>query len=184
VLGRGKLARRGPGFALAGPEFTAVAPPGLDRVGEIYDVAVGPDGSVALVGTTGVARLNGDRVEAIDLGPLPGSELPGAEQGWAVAFDGGGALWVARTYGITRVGADGRPHTLVLPPEKQVGSGWGWLPSMMVDRSGNVWLLTVVRPDAPAYVLSKLDPHSLRVLGQRSLGRTMLRSMLAVRTST
>jgi len=143
VLGRGKLARRGPGFALAGPEFTAVAPPGLDRVGEIYDVAVGPDGSVALVGTTGVARLNGDRVEAIDLGPLPGSELPGAEQGWAVAFDGGGALWVARTYGITRVGADGRPHTLVLPPEKQVGSGWGWLPSMMVDRSGNVWLLTV-----------------------------------------
>jgi len=143
VLGRGKLARRGPGFSLGGPEFTAVAPPGLDGVGDIYDVAVAPDGSVAVVGTTGVARLTGDRVGPLDLGPLPGAGLPDAEEGWAAAFDGSGALWVARSYGITRVGADGRPRTLVLPPEKRIGSGWGWLPSMMVDRRGNVWLLTV-----------------------------------------
>jgi len=143
VLGRGKLARRGPGFSLGGPEFTAVAPPGLDGVGDIYDVAVAPDGSVAVVGTTGVARLSGDRVGPLDLGPLPGAGLPDAEEGWAAAFDGSGALWVARSYGITRVGADGRPRTLVLPPEKRIGSGWGWLPSMMVDRRGSVWLLTV-----------------------------------------
>ena len=144
VLGRGKLARRGPGFSAAGPEFSRVDPPGLhDRVGELWDFAVGPDGVVVVVGDHGVARLNGDRVEAIDLGPVPRSGDDEAELAWTAAFDGDGSLWVARSYGITRVGTDGRPRTLVFGPEMRIGSGWGWLPSMMVDRSGSVWLLTV-----------------------------------------
>jgi ligand-binding sensor domain-containing protein len=144
VLGRGKLARRGPGFTAAGPEFTEVNPPGLvDLAGELFDVAVAHDGRVAVVGTRGAARLNGDRAEPIDLGPVPRADIGDAQEAWAAAFDGEGHLWVARTYGITRVGADGRPRTLVLPPGKLISSGWGWLPSMMVDRSGDVWLLTV-----------------------------------------
>jgi ligand-binding sensor domain-containing protein/two-component sensor histidine kinase len=152
VLGRGKLARRAPGFSASGPEFALVDPPGLiDRAGEIFDVAVAADGTVAAVGTRGAARLRGNDLEPIDLGPVPRANLPEAEQAWAAAFDVEGALWVIRTYGITRVDAGGVPHTLVLPPGRLLSSGFGWLPSMMVDRSGHAWVLTV---DAGAWRLT------------------------------
>ena len=166
VLGRGKLARRAPGFAAAGPEFAAVDPPKLiELAGEVADIAVAPDGSVAVVGSRGAARLRGDDVEPLDLGPLPGAGQHDAEEHWAAAYDGSGALWVARTYGITRVGADGVARTLVLAPRRQIGSGWGWLPSAMVDRSGRVWLLTVslgawrleAGPDGAPSIAEKLD---------------------------
>jgi hypothetical protein len=74
-------------------------------------------------------------------------------------------VWVTTAHKVWRVGpVNGRT----------VGSAqFHGSPIQLVADGGYVWLLTVVRPDAPAYVLSKLDPHSLRVLGQRSLGRTI-----------
>ena len=166
VLGRGKLARRAPGFAAAGPEFAAVDPPKLaEIVGEISDIAVAPDGSVAVVGSRGAARLKGEAVEPIDLGPVPGAGQEEAEESWAAAFDGSGALWVARSYGITCVDADGVPRTLALRTKERIGSGWGWLPSAMVDRSRRVWLLTVslgawrleAGPDGVPMIAEKID---------------------------
>jgi signal transduction histidine kinase/ligand-binding sensor domain-containing protein len=143
ALGRQKLARRPPSPRAGGPEFEPVASAELSGlVGDILDLAVGPDGSLALVGALGAARLSGDRVEPLDLGPPALPERKAAEGAWTAAFDGEGALWVARTYGITRIGDEG-PRTLPLSSERQVSSGWGWLPSMTVDRSGRVWLITV-----------------------------------------
>lgn len=144
VLGREKLALRRARPAAASAEFEEMTSPELARrVGEIFDVVVGADGAVVLAGSRGAARLLGDRLEPVDLGPahLPG--LPASDCAWAAAFDAEGALWVARTYGITRVDPAGGPRTLPLPRERMVSSGWGWLPSMTVDRAGRVWLLTV-----------------------------------------
>jgi signal transduction histidine kinase/ligand-binding sensor domain-containing protein len=146
VLCRQRLARRTPLAASVDSEFEAVNPRGLaEHVGEILDVVVAPDGTLVVAGERGVARLAGDRVAPVELGAAARAAASDATQAWAAAFDGSGALWVARTFGITRVGADGVPRTLALSRDAEINSGWGWLPSMTVDRSGRVWLLTVDR---------------------------------------
>src|SRR5262245_42001303 len=143
-LGAEKLARR---RATPGPqdsEFEAVESPDLERdVGDIFDAFAAADGSLLVAGSKGVARLRGERVEAVDLGPMHLPELADARIAWAAAVDGDGTMWVARTYGITRIGRDGKPSVLPLSRERIISSGWGWLPSMTLDRSGRVWLLTV-----------------------------------------
>jgi signal transduction histidine kinase/ligand-binding sensor domain-containing protein len=131
-----------------GPEFLPVDPPGMaDLVGEVFALAVGRDGTLLLAGARGAARLvageSGEQLERADLGPAPLPDRIGAEYVWAATFDGSGALWAVRTHGITRVGPDGVPRTLALAPTDAIGSGWGWLPSLVLDRAGRPWLLTV-----------------------------------------
>ena len=144
VLGREKVARRLASPVPGKPEFEQVAPAGLSElVGDVMDIVLAPDGALVLAGERGTARLDGDRLTPIDLGPAHVVKPESAPHAWAAAFDSQGALWVARTFGITRLDRDGKPETIPLDWDHQVNSGWGWLPSMTVDRSGRVWLLTV-----------------------------------------
>ena len=108
VLARERVVRFDPSPPPGGKAFFPIASPELTRwVGEVFDLAVAPDGAVVLVGTKGAARLRGDELRPLDLGPMvvrtpfrPGAASP--EMAWAAAFDAGGSLWVARTYGVTR----------------------------------------------------------------------------------
>ncbi len=142
VLGREKLARRRVAPMPGRAEFEPVP---TTPIGDLFDVVMAPDGSLVLAGALGAARLRDGRLEPIALGMPHLAEKPDAGCAWAAAFDAGGALWIARTYGITRIGPDGKPRTLSLCAERQINAGWGWFPSMTVDRSGRVWLLTVER---------------------------------------
>lgn len=173
VLASQRVVRRPPRRSTGGAEFEPVASPSLERhVGDVFAMAVAPDGALLLAGSRGAARMvskdGATRVEPVDLGPAPLPERKSAEHVWAAAYDGEGALWAARTYGITRVGSDGRTRTLPLSYEEQVNSGWGWLPSMAVDRAGRPWVLTVgsgafclgVDPGGDPTILERLDPST------------------------
>ncbi|HEX6850023.1 MAG TPA: two-component regulator propeller domain-containing protein [Candidatus Polarisedimenticolaceae bacterium] len=168
-----RVVRRPPRRSTGGAEFEPVASPALERhVGDVFAMGVAPDGALLLAGSRGAARLvskdGATRVEPVDLGPAPLPERKSAEHVWAAAYDGEGALWAARTYGITRVGSDGTTRTLPLSYEEQVNSGWGWLPSMTLDRAGRPWLLTVgsgawclgVGPGGDPTILERLDPST------------------------
>ncbi|HET9298750.1 MAG TPA: two-component regulator propeller domain-containing protein, partial [Candidatus Polarisedimenticolaceae bacterium] len=93
--------------------------------------------------TRGLARLVGNRLEPVPLGPTPFADLEAADTVWAAAFDADGTLWAARSYGITRVARGAAPRTLPVGQKGQITSGWGWLPSMVADRTHGVWVLTV-----------------------------------------
>ena len=82
-------------------------------------------------------------------------EQPSAEVAWAVAFDLEGALWAARSYGITRVAPDGTIRTLPLRFQDQVVPNFGWIPTMVTHRQRGVWLQAIhVWPwDVPQTVL-------------------------------
>ena len=169
VLGREKVARRPASPVPGKPEFEPVAPAGLSElVGDVMDIVLAPDGSLVLAGLRGAARLEGDRLTRIELGPAHVVKPDSADYVWAAVFDAGGALWVARTFGITRVGPDGGLRTTPLDWEHQVNSGWGWLPSMTVDRSGRVWLLTVGQGAWRLGEGSDGNPAIEEILGQDS----------------
>jgi signal transduction histidine kinase/ligand-binding sensor domain-containing protein len=145
VLARERVVRwRGSSGSTA---FEPVSPAELPAlVGDVFDLAIAPDGTLVLAGTRGVARLEagGKTIRGIDLGTPNLPELGSAEHAWAAAFDPAGALWVARTYGITRVTPEGTVRTLRLRPDQQVSSGWGWLPTMAAHRTRGVWLQNLV----------------------------------------
>jgi len=169
ALSSQRVVRRPPDPATGGPEFQLFEPPGLaEQVGEVFALAVATDGALLLAGSRGAARVHGERLERLDLGPTPLPERTAAGHVWAAACDGEGVLWAARTYGITRVGPDDVPRTLALSPLEQIGSGWGWLPSMALDREGRPWLLTVgsgawrlgVGPDGAPEIVERLHPST------------------------
>jgi len=173
VLARERVARARPSTRSGTLAFEPLSSPELSAwVGDAFDVAIAPDGAVVIAGSRGAARLiasNGrERFERIDLGPAPGGPGEQNELVWAVAFDGKRDLWAVRRLGITRIGRDGRPRTLPLPRGQQIESGWAWLPSMVGDRSGRVWLLTtgggIWRLEASATG----DPAVAQVLDRRS----------------
>ena len=143
VLARERVARRRSPLATERPAFEAVEPVGREAlVGDVLDLAIARDGTLLLAGTRGLARLVGTRLEPVPLGPAPLSSAGDAEHVWAVVLDGDGALWAARTYGITRVGPEGTRRTLPLGRDDQINAGWGWMPSMVADRTRGAWLLT------------------------------------------
>jgi signal transduction histidine kinase/ligand-binding sensor domain-containing protein len=141
ILARERVARwRSPAKV-----FEPVAIPDLALwAGDLLDLAAGPDGSLILAGERGAARLerDGKTLRRIALGPPPHPEYPGAEQTWTVAFDAQGALWVGRSYGITRIPREGTPRTLPVSRKELITSGWGWVPSMVADGAQGMWLLT------------------------------------------
>jgi signal transduction histidine kinase/ligand-binding sensor domain-containing protein len=139
VLGDQKVARRQSGPVPGHPEFEVV-----DGLDEVLDIVACPDGSLVVAGTNGAARLSDGRAVPLNLGPVHLAELPDAPNAWAAAIDGEGALWIARTYSITRIERDGTPRVLPLTVKQIIASGFGWLPSMSVDRSGRVWLLNIM----------------------------------------
>lgn len=171
VLASQRVFRRRPVPAAVGGVFEPVAPPELEaRVGDVFALAVAPDGSLFLAGVNGAARVvlrdDATRVEPVDLGTPIRPEHEEAAPIWAAVYDGEGALWAARGFGITRVAPDGTIRTLPLAPKDQIGSGWGWLPSMTVDRAGHPWLLTVGSgawrlgrgEDGEPAIVERLDP--------------------------
>ena len=146
VLARERVVRWRGSRATGQTAFEPVAPPGLvSAVGDVYDLAVAPDGGVVLAGARGAARLepDGKTLRPVDLGAPSLPEINEAEVAWTTAFDSTGALWVVRTYGITRIAPDGTVHRLPLPKERPVSSGYGWIPTMTAHRTRGVWLQAV-----------------------------------------
>jgi len=178
ALGGQKVAQHRSGPSPSHPEFEAADAPELSRlVGEVLDIVACPDGSLLIAGVNGAAKLSAGRAEPIDLGPVHLPERVDAPNAWAAAIDGAGDVWIARTYGITRIGRDGKPHVLPLSAQQIIASGWGWLPSMSVDRSGRAWLLNVA---SGAWRLTSGGdgrPAIAEVLDYRTLGSAFIRGM-------
>jgi sugar lactone lactonase YvrE len=141
VLARERVVRFDPSPLPGGKAFSPLASPELARsVGEVFDLAVAPDGALVLVGTKGAARLRGGALRPLDLGPLLRPDPDDPEMAWAAAFDASGALWVARSFSVTRIAPGGGRTTWPVPSGQVIGSGWGWLPSMVADRRRGVWV--------------------------------------------
>jgi signal transduction histidine kinase/ligand-binding sensor domain-containing protein len=178
VLGGGRVARLRNTPGSHHPEFEPLDRTEIPRlVGDVLDIVAGADGALVLAGTEGAVMLRGDRVESLDLGPIHLAELGDAKQVWAAAIEADGTLWAARTYGITRIGRDGKPLVLPLPRERLVSSGWGWLPSMSLDRSGRAWLLTVETGAWRLAADQSGQPAIAEVIDSRSLGTRFMRGL-------
>jgi hypothetical protein len=164
----------------------------------VLALAVGSSTTWALVGPWQSLRL-----AAIDHATQRTSTEPVRDIGWLAADDTGltdGLYAVTLKRGLLeRIGRPAwvaRTARIATPPAVGLGSVWVttahkvWrvdpvngrtlgsaqfhgFPIQLVADGGYVWLLTLTGPGVPAYVLSKLDPHSMRVLGRRSLGRAV-----------
>lgn len=160
ALTRGGVVRTPPASPSAGPPFETVLA-GRPFDDGAADIAVAPDGRLAVADARGVALLPRDPArdepERIDLGEAPGPPgAPRRDAVWAIAFDRGGALWAVRTYGLARRTRDGVATVWPFPEGRVVVPEWGWWPSLRCDAAGRLWIVTPgngvwgIRPDARA----------------------------------